>query len=69
MESKKITRVILRIPLHIFLLGLFSESIFVAITMEEISGWTPVILGVILGMWYAGVAMSKSQLKNNSTQE
>lgn len=59
-EIKKAISVILRIPLHLFLIGSFGASIYAAANkIQGISWGTPILFGVILAAWYLGVWMSK----------
>jgi len=59
-DIKKIISIILRIPLHLFLVGSFGASIYAAAKhIQGISWGTPILFGVILAMWYGGVWMSK----------
>jgi hypothetical protein len=61
-EIKKAISVILRIPLHLFLIGSFGASIYAAANkIQGISWGTPILFGVILVAWYLGVWMSKSE--------
>jgi hypothetical protein len=59
-EIKKIISIILRIPLHLFLLGSFIASIYAASqNIQGITWGTPILFGIILAAWYIGVWMSK----------
>lgn len=61
MEIKRVISVILRIPLHIFLIGSFGASIYAAYNkIQGISWGTPILFGAILAAWYFGVWLSKS---------
>ena len=59
---KKVISIILRIPLHLFLIGSFIASIYAVIQHTPGISWgTPVLFGVILLAWYLGVWMSKNE--------
>jgi len=60
MDFKRIISIIMRIPLHLFLVGSFGASIYAAANKVQGITWgTPILFGVILLAWYIGVWMSK----------
>jgi uncharacterized membrane protein (DUF485 family) len=62
MEIKRVISFILRIPLHLFLLGSFAASIYAAYeNIQGITWGTPILFGIILAAWYIGVWMSKEE--------
>lgn len=61
-DIKRVISIILRIPLHLFLIGSFAASIYAAANkIQGISWGTPVLFGAILALWYIGVWMSKQE--------
>jgi hypothetical protein len=62
MDIFRVISVILRIPLHLFLVGSFGASIYAAANnIQGISWGTPILFGLILAAWYIGVWMSRSE--------
>lgn len=61
MEILKIVTFILRAPLHIFLVGSLGASIYAAYNkIQGISWGTPILMGIIMILWYVGVWMNKN---------
>lgn len=61
-DVKRVISIILRVPLHLFLIGSFGASIYAAYKhIQGISWGTPILFGVILAAWYIGVWMSRGE--------
>ena len=70
MEVKKIISIILRVPLHLFLVGSFGASIYAAANkIQGISWGTPILFGVILAAWYLGVWMNRDDGDNGGSSD
>jgi hypothetical protein len=62
MGFKKIVSIILRAPLHIFLIGSFVLSIYAVFNKTLGVGLgTPILFGVILACWYFGIWLSRGE--------
>jgi uncharacterized membrane protein (DUF485 family) len=60
MDILRVISIILRIPLHLFLLCSFGASIYAAVNkIQGISWGTPVLFGAILVTWYIGVWLNR----------
>jgi len=68
-DIKRIVSYILRVPLHIFLLGSFFASVYAAYKgIQGISWGTPILFGSILVAWYLGVWLSKFKKEDETEQ-
>jgi len=65
MGFMRIISIIFRIPLHIFLWGSLSASLYAAYSKVQGITWgTPIFLGIIMVLWYIGLA-----IKNRADEE
>jgi len=63
MDILRVISIIMRIPLHVFLLSSFGASIYAAVNkIQGISWGTPVLFGAILATWYIGVYLSRNEV-------